>query len=337
MTEPGSTPSGLQQPDASQRSAGQLLRAERERQGLTVEALSAIIKVAPGRIQALESDQLARVADANFTRALAQTVCRALKIDPAPVLKALPPAEPARLHEAHAPLNQPLPQRRGGLGNLSLGTSSWRSLSRHTLLLPLLILLAAVVVYVLPDRVSWPEGLWGSGQPDAAQPSEAVQSAGKPPAEGEGAEGLTANTPAPDTAVPFAEPPGVSDQATASAVSSSNAGSQPVAPPSAEPASVVLPSGGVAPLTLDPATPATAVGRLNMSVREPAWIDVREAASGRKVFSRLVQAGETLDVEGQPPLRVRVGNAPAVSLRYGGQPIDLAPHTRNNVARLELK
>lgn len=335
MSEPGSTPSGLQQPDASQRSAGQLLRAERERQGLTVEALSAIIKVAPGRIQALESDQLARVADANFTRALAQTVCRALKIDPAPVLRALPPAEPARLHEAHAPLNQPLPQRRGGLSKLSLGTSGWRSLSRHRLLVPLLILLAAAVVYGWPDSMPWQFGPWGTSS-ERASPSgvsDSKPAEGVAGVDGEGAEAQVGTQP-PDTAVPFAEPPGVSASvaAPASQVASASApeatqsgGAAPVAP------------GGVPPLSLDPANAPVGNGRVGLSVREPAWVDVREAVSGRKVFSRLVQAGESLEVEGQPPLRVRVGNAPAVSLRYGGQPIDLAPHTRNNVARLELK
>lgn len=332
MNEAGS-PGGLTQPDASQRSAGQMLRLERENQGLTVEALSSIIKVTPARILALESDQLAKHADANFTRALAQTVCRALKIDPAPVLRALPPAEPARLHEAHAPLNQPLPQRGTALKGLNLGDSNWRGLSRHRLLLPLLILLAAAIVYVWPASPTW--SVWPlTDRQERAAPAElpdgAVPDASALP---------PSDAPAglPDPTVPFADPPGAADTPSAPApVTGAAAGPVPAPVPTDAPVAS-LPAEATPTLQLDPAGAAARAGRLNLSVREPAWVDVRETVSGRKVFSRLVQAGENLTVEGQPPLNVRVGNAPAVTLRFGGQPVDLAPYTRNNVARLELK
>jgi len=347
MNEAGS-PGGLTQPDASQRSAGQMLRRERENQGLTVEALSSIIKVTPARILSLESDQLAKHADANFTRALAQTVCRALKIDPAPVLRALPPAEPARLHEAHAPLNQPLPQRGTALKGLNLGDSNWRGLSRHRLLLPLLILLAAAIVYVWPASPTW--SVWPlTDRQERAAPAElpdgAVPDASTlPPSD--------APADLPDPTAPFAAPPGAADtpSAPASVVGggADPAGVLPAVGAALVPAPVPAPVPTDAPvaslpvdapptLQLDPAGAAARAGRLTLSVREPAWVDVRETVSGRKVFSRLVQAGENLSVEGQSPLNVRVGNAQAVTLRFGGQPVDLAPYTRNNVARLELK
>ena len=68
-------------------SAGRLLREAREKQGLHIAALAAAIKVAPKKLELLESDRFDALPDATFTRALAQTVCRALKIDPAPVLR----------------------------------------------------------------------------------------------------------------------------------------------------------------------------------------------------------------------------------------------------------
>ena len=66
------------------RSAGALLRAAREEQGLHIAALAAAIKVTPRKLDALENDRCDELPDATFTRALAQTVCRALKIDAGP-------------------------------------------------------------------------------------------------------------------------------------------------------------------------------------------------------------------------------------------------------------
>jgi cytoskeleton protein RodZ len=149
---------GLKQVDAGQRTAGQLLRAERERHGLTIEQLSAVIKVAPAKIEALEGDRIDHLADANYTRALAQTICRALRMDASPVLKALPAAQPARLHDEHAPLNQPLPQ--SGVSPLFSVRGVWGSaalITRRKWFLPLCILIAAAAVLWWPAGWSFTE------------------------------------------------------------------------------------------------------------------------------------------------------------------------------------
>ena len=78
-------------------SAGALLRAARERQGLHIAALAAAIKIPQRKLEALEADRFDELPDATFTRALALTVCRALKIDPAPVLAQLPQGGPQGL------------------------------------------------------------------------------------------------------------------------------------------------------------------------------------------------------------------------------------------------
>ncbi|HRH89477.1 MAG TPA: helix-turn-helix transcriptional regulator, partial [Rubrivivax sp.] len=71
-------------------SAGALLRAARERQGMHVAALAATIKIPQRKLEALEADRYGDLPDATFTRALALTVCRALKLAPEPVLALLP-------------------------------------------------------------------------------------------------------------------------------------------------------------------------------------------------------------------------------------------------------
>ena len=41
-------------------------------------------------------------------------------------------------------------------------------------------------------------------------------------------------------------------------------------------------------------------------------------------------------LSGVPPLDLVIGNAGDVSVSYRGEPIDLVPYTRQNVARLTL-
>ena len=94
-------------------SAGALLRAARERQGLHIAALAAAIKVPQRKLEALEADRYDELPDATFTRALAQTVCRALKIDAAPVLALLPQLGGNGLAAVAGGLNAPFRDRPG--------------------------------------------------------------------------------------------------------------------------------------------------------------------------------------------------------------------------------
>jgi cytoskeleton protein RodZ len=125
--------------------AGRLLREARERQGLHIVALSAMIKVAPKKLELLEADRIDALPDATFARALAQTVCRALKIDATPVLSLLP-LSGHRLEQVGRTLNTPFQDRPGALvqregPSLATSPAFW---------ITGLILLAAVTVYLLP-------------------------------------------------------------------------------------------------------------------------------------------------------------------------------------------
>ncbi|MHB9118684.1 MAG: DUF4115 domain-containing protein, partial [Burkholderiales bacterium] len=54
-------------------------------------------------------------------------------------------------------------------------------------------------------------------------------------------------------------------------------------------------------------------------------------------FSQLGQAGNSQSVQGTPPFEVVIGKASVVKLSYNGKPVDLAPYTRVEVARLKLE
>jgi len=69
---------------------------------------------------------------------------------------------------------------------------------------------------------------------------------------------------------------------------------------------------------------------------QESWVEIRDG-SGRKIFSQLNAAGTVQTVSGTPPLSLIVGNAAGVRVLYNEQPVDLAPHTKIDVARLVLE
>lgn len=71
-------------------SAGQWLRQTRERAGVDLGVLSALLKVPVRQLQALEADQHDQLMGTAFVRGLTVAVCRHLHVDPQPALDLLP-------------------------------------------------------------------------------------------------------------------------------------------------------------------------------------------------------------------------------------------------------
>ena len=84
-----------------------MLRQARQAQGLHIVALAAAIKVTPRKLELLEADRFDELLDATFARALAQAVCRVLKIDAQPVLAKLPAAPGHGLDRVAGGINEP--------------------------------------------------------------------------------------------------------------------------------------------------------------------------------------------------------------------------------------
>ena len=106
---------GAAETPPSPTTAGDLLRQARQARGLHIGALAAAIKVGSRKLELLEANQFDQLPDATFTRALAHTVCRALKVDAAPILALLPPLKGVRLEEVAVGLNTPFHERPGRL------------------------------------------------------------------------------------------------------------------------------------------------------------------------------------------------------------------------------
>jgi cytoskeleton protein RodZ len=91
------------------------------------------------------------------------------------------------------------------------------------------------------------------------------------------------------------------------------------------------------------AAPAVAVAAGGDAVLEirasqggASWVSVVDG-SGNNLASRLLQSGELLSLQVKAPVRLILGNAPALSLSWRGQPQPLQGYEQVRVAKLHLK
>jgi len=289
--------------------AGSLLREARLAKGLHIAALATSIKVAPRKLELLEADRFDELPGATFTRALAQTVCRTLKIDSAPVLALLPQPADQGLSQMSLGLNAPFRDKPG-----RRVPSDLQFLKSPVVLAAAVLLLASVLLYLLP--AGWVTELTQGMRADAPTTVSEPASA---PATFPSIQ--SASAPAP-TVVEPASASSVGAEASAPSIASM------MPPPAPGPASTAEPAA------MSPMAPA-ATSALVFRTTASSWIEVIDGR-GRTLMSRHLEPGETASLDGPSPLKVRIGNAAATEVSFRGKPVELTP-SRDNVAKLELK
>lgn len=171
MTEPGYNTGPTIGTEGLGPSAGAMLRAAREQRGLHIAALAASIKVPQRKLEALEADRYEELPDLTFTRALAQAVCRALKIDAQPVLARLPQSgDMPGLARVGGDINAPFHET-GGRDD----GSDWSWVRKPVVWGTLLVLAAALALALLPE--SWRSKLMGRVRPATAVAAPAASPA----------------------------------------------------------------------------------------------------------------------------------------------------------------
>jgi cytoskeleton protein RodZ len=303
----------IEEGDITHKTAGDLLREAREAHGLHIEMVAAALKVPPQKLIALEADDIAALPDPVFARALASSVCRALRIDSGPVLAKLPGAQRAALAEADRTLKASVVSRKPRWnGGRSSGLPS-----RALLTVVGLLLVGAALLFWLPqsvfDQIGASVSRWTTeGASDAPAASAAGAGAGAA-----GGSSVVVENAAVSPALPAS-----------AAAAASPAATQPV--PGANTAAVA------AAASTTSAAPGTGQP-LVFVAREECWVTVTETG-GRVLLRRSLQAGETVGLSGALPLSVVVGRASAVDVQVRGKPFDLKPFARGGgVARFEVK
>lgn len=75
---------------------------------------------------------------------------------------------------------------------------------------------------------------------------------------------------------------------------------------------------------------------LSIITSADTWVEITDAG-GRQLELDLIRAGSSREYSGEAPFDVMIGRASAVVLNMDGKAVDLGPHTRGNVARMTLQ
>ncbi len=295
-------------------SAGAMLRKLREERGVELDLLASALKVPSRKLELLEADAHDALPGMAFVRGLALAVCRHLDVDAQPVLALLPSAGTVHGELEHVTRGLAAPFREsGGSGE---GRHGWALLMRVPVMVPVALLIAALLFWYAPQLKLWSEAL--VDQVGALVPSSApvAPASANSAISATGADGGAVRTAPVD--------------ASASGVAAAEA---------ALPASAVVETVFSAPVE-DPsasvaARPAAA-GSLVLRTTSASWVEVTDSVN-KVLLARMLTPGETVGLDGALPMHAKIGNAAGTEVTFRGQRVDLAPVTRENVARLELK
>jgi cytoskeleton protein RodZ len=304
-----------------QPTAGAMLRQARESAGLHIAALSVALKVPVKKLEALEADRIDLLPDAVFARALASSMCRALKIDPSRILASLPQLAPPSLNSDGRSINATF---------RSPDQASGRTI-KEQLSKPLVLLILAIAVGTLSLMFFPSAENAGKTEPSeitatakAASSSDVTRNSQNPPAESIRTEESARSVS------------GVGSLGGGISGDERSGANQPLSGqlPGADSASASLspsPSAQVAMVGS-----ATTNGILVLKTKGTAWAEVTDA-SGVVQLRKIMAEGETVGVSGALPLRVILGRADATEVQIRGKSFELVAVSKDNVARFEVK
>lgn len=276
---------------------GAELAAGRKKMDLSLEAAAASLHLGPEMLRALEAGDEAKLPAAAFVRGYIKSYARLLGLPEAALIARLPDSSAQRV----VPLKRVGMRRR----RVSLPVGKW--------LVRGLALAAVLLVLVFAGPLV--ERLWSDKDPQAV--SDALQIP-QPASEAE-AQLEYIDIPSQENA---AEP---GDDVT------EQPASPQAEPQSAAPEKAAQPATTAPPAAQDQSGPAV----VTLRFLDDSWVEME--ANGRKLVVGTQRAGSERRVTAEPPVFILLGNAPAVELTYRGEPVDLTPYQRGNVARVTLE
>lgn len=297
---------------------GERLLAERRRQNLSLGDVSRQLKLSVRQVEALERDDFSGFQSAVFVHGFLRNYAKLLGLDPAPLIK-----DADQLMAPSTPTVQPEPAGTPVAG--PRGRAPWP-----------MVAVAAVAVVALALIALYPRTPRQVPTPEAAVPATqvAVTQEAAPPA----ARGADKRKPA-RSGTDKAQAGSRQDQESASAKESTERrpdSTVRVGEEKPEVAEEATSTEGTASAEVAATDDPQALMILRMVFEEESWVEVKDR-HGVTVFGQLNPAGTRRLARGEPPLSVVVGNAAGVKLYVDDKSIDLAPHTRVDVARLTIE
>lgn len=281
-------------------SAGQLLRAARTERGMSVEDVARQLRLSVRQITALEEDDYGKLPGGMFLRGFVRNYARLVQIDAPLLLQRLQRSVPPDPPQTILPKAEKIP------------FPSNRERMRRNL-----IIMGVIVALALPLLIY---EIYRGGKTTQQSVAKVASRAGD--GDGQAPASVPMQLPLPTVVIP---PGSVGAEPAVAAADTLQPKSD--IPPQEQPIKATVRSS---------ASPEAGKDVLRFVFQKESWVAVRDGR-GKTVFSQLNPGGTEQVVYGKPPFSLIVGNATAVKLDYNGQPVDLAPHTSVEVARLILQ
>jgi len=317
---------------------GQLLAAERERQGMSRADAAQRLHMSMWQVEALENGNYERLPKGTFLRGFVRNYTKLLGLNAQAALDALACAAPVAPAPGIVVPSQnirfdPLGDRLGSPYVKAWGVAG------------VAFALAAAAMYWWVFVRPAPPAAAAARKEAASVPTPQNLAAApvRPP------EPEVAPREAPRVEEVKAEvPPPVPEKARAPARAAAKpepiAPTRNVQPPvvaaDASPRATKPPD--ILPVTISAPAPAPAAARtpgtrtLTLRFKGSSWVEIRDR-SGKVLLSKLNEPGSETEVSGRPPFSVVVGNAPDVTVLYDDREFPLEPHTKVAVARFTLE
>ena len=296
-------------------SVGELLRAAREKAGLSQGDIASKLRMGVKQVRALEQNEYAALPTGTFLRGFVRNFAKEVGVAPDVALRLL-----AQTHQQAVALDASavvMPSQQ----NIKVPTPGGEVAT------PRMRVLIAVMIAILLSAVVW--YWWEYVRPNLAEGGRpkfvaAEKSVSEPIALP--APSVTAALPDPVLAQEAKAVPPTTAQTDTTAAGTLTVPAVPAKTPE---------STDVAPDVPRPALPAGS-GVLGFTFTGESWVEVVDR-NGKTVLDRKFKDGETEEVVGRAPFTVVIGNAKVSRMAYDGKEIDLVPHTRVSVARVTVK
>ena len=299
---------------------GATLRRVREQAGIALEVVAQRTMIPLSRLRALENDDYDRVGVATFVVGYVRAYAKFLNLDPAPLVLALEPSLP----KAELAPMQPAPSVA-----LALHVQK-RPRSFFWPAVIVIVVILGAVAFVGINTVLVPDDEAAPVTPalPASQPDETSGNVLQLPLDVVDEEPLMG--PLVDESMD--EPEEISTAADETSLGDADFALTPSGSSAQTAAPLGQPEEPAQPLT-------TATDRspdeLSLSFTEDCWLEVTDA-TGKALIARLATSGDNLQLFGQAPFQVVLGNAPAARVVFNGDAVDVAPSAQRKFKRLTV-
>lgn len=299
---------------------GGVLKAEREKQSLSIHDVASKLKISGRQIESIESDQFALLPEATIVRGFIRNYAKLLKIQADPLLDA---------YSVLVPTKEPLAFMLKPSSTMKVGGYKKPKTARY-LSAVLLLLLAFGAWFFYQSFIQKPSPTLPTEEVETIEP---LPQPALPAAERQ-EQTIDLTLPAPEaTDVAPAQPnmnPASSSEINPAAV---NAALDNTVTPNtglveAKPSAVN--ANATSPVEQD-----SGMAKLEFNANQETWISVVDA-NGKQLFNKTIFAGSRESFSAKPPINVVIGNASGVAMNINNKHLNLGPHTRSNVARVKV-